>query len=42
MAAKLKPIKMALPDAFIVHLVLNSLPQELETFVVNYNSQPDE
>jgi hypothetical protein len=36
-ASKLKPMEMELPSAFVVHLVLASLPKELETFVVNYN-----
>ena len=36
MASKL-PVEMKLPAPFIVHLVLDSLPREFETFVVNYN-----
>ena len=42
MAAKLKTMNMGLPDPYIVHLALNSLPGEFSTFIVNYNSQPDE
>ena len=42
MAAKLKTMNMGLPDPYIVHLALNSLPREFLTFIVNYNSQPNE
>ena len=34
-------MEMALPEAFVVHLVLASLPKEYETFVVNCNMLPD-
>jgi len=42
MVAKLKTMNMGLPDPYIVNLALKSLPNEFETFIVNYNSQPDE
>jgi hypothetical protein len=42
MAAKLDKLKMPLVDDFIIHLALNSLPKEYETFVVNYNTQPED
>jgi len=42
MVAKLKIMNMGLPDPYIVNLALKSLPNEFETFIVNYNSQPDE
>ncbi|XP_022685184.1 uncharacterized protein LOC101782924 [Setaria italica] len=38
-AAKLKPMEMALPEAFVVHVIFASCPKEFETFTVNYNSQ---
>lgn len=37
-AAKLKPMEMALPEAFVVHVIFASWPKEFETFTVNYNS----
>ncbi|XP_066310899.1 uncharacterized protein [Miscanthus floridulus] len=40
-ASKLKPIDMGLKDEFLVHLIFASLSKEYETFVVNYNLQPD-
>ena len=40
MSSKLKPMEMELPNAFVVHLVLASLPKEFETIVVNYNITP--
>ena len=40
-ASKLKPMDMGLKDEFLVHLIFASLPKEYETFVVNYNLQPD-
>jgi hypothetical protein len=42
MAAKLEKLKMPLANGFIIHLALNSLSKEYETFVVNYNTQPEE
>ena len=38
---KLKPLDLGLKDEFLIHLVFTSLPKEYETFVVNYNMQPD-
>jgi len=40
-ASKLKPIDMGLKDEFVVHLIFVSLLKEYETFVVNYNLQPE-
>jgi hypothetical protein len=40
-ASKLKPMDLGLKDEFLIHLVFASLPKEYETFVVNYNLQPD-
>ena len=40
-ASKLKPMDMGLKDEFLVHLIFASLPKEYETFIVNYNLQPD-
>ncbi|WVZ83133.1 LOW QUALITY PROTEIN: hypothetical protein U9M48_030308 [Paspalum notatum var. saurae] len=37
MAEQLKSYKMEQKDDFVVHHVLNSLPKEFETFIVNYN-----
>ena len=42
MSAKLKTMNMGLLDPYIVHLALNSLSREFSTFIVNYNSQPNE
>ena len=39
MAAKLnKYFKAPLPDEFVVHIIMQSLPKEYETFHVNYNN----
>ena len=32
---------LGLKDEFLIHLVFASLPKEYETFVDNYNMQPD-
>ena len=39
MNSKLKPMDFHLPNKFFVHLVFVSLPNQFETFVVNYNMQ---
>jgi hypothetical protein len=41
MASKLKLMDLGLKDEFLIHFVFASLPKEYETFVVNYNLQPD-
>ena len=43
MAAKLKPMDadLELKPALLVHLVMVSLPQQFENFVINYNMSPD-
>jgi hypothetical protein len=38
MAARLKPLDLAIKDAFMIYLIFSSLPKEFETFEVNYNS----
>jgi hypothetical protein len=40
-AARLKPINLAIKDGFLIYLIFNSLPKEFETFEVNYNSMND-
>jgi hypothetical protein len=40
-ASKLKPMDLVLKDKFPIHLIFASLPKEYETFIVNYNLQPD-
>jgi hypothetical protein len=40
-AAKLKPLDLAIKDGFLIYLIFNSLPKEFETFEVNYNSMND-
>jgi hypothetical protein len=36
--AGLKPLDLAIKDDFLIYLIFNSLPNEFETFEVNYNS----
>ena len=36
--AKLKGLEMLIPDAFLVHIIINSLPQDFGPFVINYNA----
>jgi hypothetical protein len=40
-ASKLKPMDLALKEEFYIHLVFAFLPKEYDTFVVNYNMQPE-
>jgi molybdopterin converting factor small subunit len=37
-AARLKPLDLAIKDGFMIYLIFNSLPKEFKTFEVNYNS----
>jgi hypothetical protein len=40
-AARLKPLDLAIKDGFLIYLIFNSLPKEFVTFEVNYNSIND-
>jgi hypothetical protein len=40
-AARLKPLDLAINDGFLIYLIFNSLLKEFETFEVNYNSMND-
>jgi hypothetical protein len=40
-AARLKPIDLAIKDGFLIYLIFNSLLKEFKTFEVNYNSMND-
>jgi hypothetical protein len=40
-AARLKPLNLAIKDGFLIYLIFNSLLKEFETFKVNYNSMND-
>jgi hypothetical protein len=40
-AARLKPLDLAIKDGFLIYLIFNSLAKEFETFEVNYNSMND-
>jgi hypothetical protein len=40
-AARLKPLDLAIKNGFLIYLIFNSLPKEFETFEVNYNSLND-
>jgi hypothetical protein len=40
-AARLKPIDLAIKEGFLIYLIFNSLTKKYETFEVNYNSMND-
>jgi hypothetical protein len=40
-AARLKPLDLAIKDDFLIYLIFNSLPKEFKIFEVNYNSMND-
>ena len=41
LASKLKPMDLALKEEFLIYLIFASLLKEFDTFVVNYNIQPE-
>jgi hypothetical protein len=40
-AARRKPLYLAIKDGFLIYLIFNSLSKEFKTFEVNYNSMND-
>jgi hypothetical protein len=40
-AARLKPLDLAIKDDFLIYLIFNSLPKEFKTLEINYNSMND-
>jgi hypothetical protein len=40
-AARLKPLDLAIKNGFLIYLIFNSLPMEFKTFEVNCNSMND-